>query len=171
MILIGGIGNIFLGDDAFGSEVAHRLSAQFAAPDVRIIDFGIRSLDLVSALLDKYDAVALVDAVSRGGKPGTVCVIAPDLNELDNLPVSIEAHTMDPLRVLAFARSMGAELKNIRIVGCEPETFGADNEGMMGLSPSVAAAIDPAIEAIESLITEFRAAKATHKPDTKIGQG
>jgi hydrogenase maturation protease len=159
MILIGGIGNIFLGDDAFGSEVARRLCERFAAPDVRIIDFGIRSLDLVYALLDNHDAVILVDAVSRGEKPGTVYVIEPDLDELDSVPAGIEAHTMDPFRVLAFARSMGAELKMIRIVGCEPETFGPDNEGRMGLSASVAAAIEPAMEAVESLLTELRAGK------------
>ena len=58
------------------------------------------------------------------------------------------------MRVLALARSMGAELKNIRIVGCEPESFGPSDEGRMGLSPVVTAAVDHAIEAIESLIQE-----------------
>ena len=63
-ILIAGIGNIFFGDDAFGVEVARRL-AQHPLPDtVRVVDFGIRGLDLAYALLDPYDAVILVDARS-----------------------------------------------------------------------------------------------------------
>ncbi len=158
MILVAGIGNIFLGDDAFGSEVARRLAQLGNIPDVRIIDFGIRGLDLVYALMDGHDAVIIVDAVAQRGEPGTVYVIEPDFSELADVPCTVEAHTMDPLQVLAFARSMGTDLKNIRIVGCEPETFGPENEGAMGLSQRVAAAVDPAIEAIKSLITEFQAA-------------
>src|SRR5579872_935260 len=141
MILVAGIGNIFLGDDRFGREKTRRFASRVQANDVRTIDFGIRSLDLVYALLDGYDAVVLIDAVSRQGQPGTIYLMEPDVRDLENISGSIEAHTMDPLRVLAFARSMGAELKNIRIVGCEPETFGPENEGMMGLSPSVESAL------------------------------
>jgi hydrogenase maturation protease len=38
-ILVAGIGNIFLGDDAFGSEVARRLMNERLPPEVRVIDF------------------------------------------------------------------------------------------------------------------------------------
>ena len=57
-ILVAGIGNIFLGDDAFGVEVVKRLAAQ-ALPRPwgwDVVDFGIRGLDLTYALLDGYDA-------------------------------------------------------------------------------------------------------------------
>ena len=138
MILVAGIGNIFLGDDAFGSEVARQLAGRLKTPHVRVVDFGIRGLDLAYALMDGYDATILIDAVARGGKPGTLYVIEPDLNELNQIEAAVEAHAMDPVRVLELARSMGTELRNIRIVGCEPETFGPDDEGQMGLSPCVA---------------------------------
>ena len=70
-ILIAGIGNIFLGDDAFGVEVAQRLT-RLAWPDhVHVKDFGIRGFDLCYALMDDYDAFILIDAVPRGGEPGT----------------------------------------------------------------------------------------------------
>jgi hydrogenase maturation protease len=151
MVLIAGIGNIFLGDDGFGSEVARHLANRVTWPGVRIVDFGIRGLDFAYALLDGYEATIIVDATCRGGQPGTIYVIEPDLNEPHQAHPTVEAHAMDPVRVLALARSMGAELKNIRIIGCEPATFGAD-EGHIGLSPPVAAAIEPAVQAIESLI-------------------
>jgi Ni,Fe-hydrogenase maturation factor len=49
---------------------------------------------------------------------------------------------------------MGATLKNVRIVGCEPETLYSD-DGTIGLSPPVSAAVQPAIEAIRSLVDRF----------------
>ena len=84
-ILVAGIGNIFLGDDAFGSEVARRLLLKPWPAGVRVEDFGIRGFDLTFALMDGYDAVILVDATPRGGVPGTLYTIEPDLSELDQL--------------------------------------------------------------------------------------
>ena len=83
MILVAGIGNIFFGDDAFGSEVARRMAPRFMSGDVRVVDFNIRGLDLAFALMDEYDRIVIVDATRRGGAPGTIYVIEPDLNELD----------------------------------------------------------------------------------------
>ena len=83
-VLIAGIGNIFLGDDGFGVEVAKRLASE-ALPDwVRVADFGIRGLHLAYELLDTaYETTILVDATPRGGAPGTVYLIEPDLATLD----------------------------------------------------------------------------------------
>src|SRR5215831_10783853 len=154
MILVAGIGNIFMGDDAFGSEVTNRLGERPALPGVCVVDFGIRGLDLAFALLDEYDRTIIVDATVRGGEPGTVYVIDPDLSKLDDVATTLDTHSMDPFRALALARSMGAKLKNIRIVGCEPATFEPADEGQFGLSPNVAAAVDHAIDVIDSLVRE-----------------
>src|SRR5215475_554518 len=98
-ILIAGVGNIFLGDDAFGSEVARRLSERSLPAKVRVIDFGIRGLDLAYALLDEYEAVILIDATQRGKPPGTLYLIEPDLEEINSAEALIETHRMEPLRV------------------------------------------------------------------------
>jgi len=116
MILVAGIGNIFLGDDAFGSEVARQLAGRLKTPHVRVMDFGIRGLDLAYALMDGYDATILIDAVPQGGKPGTLYVIEPDLNELNQIEAAIEAHAMDPARVLALARSMRHVFRPISMI-------------------------------------------------------
>src|SRR5438876_6739757 len=108
-ILIAGIGNIFLGDDAFGVEVAQRLGQRSLPEEVRVIDFGIRGLDLTYALLDDYETVVLVDAVPRGGKPGTLYVLEPEVAELPAVEPTdrlIEAHDMNPTRVLHLARAL-----------------------------------------------------------------
>ena len=157
-ILIAGIGNIFLGDDAFGVEVVRRLSGR-ALPDyVRVVDYGIRSLDLAYALLDDYDAAILVDAAGRGGEPGTLYVLEPELGGADAgepQPVLIEAHGMNPMRVLDLVRAMGGRPRRVLVVGCEPATLGDEFEGSMGLSAPVEAAVDGAIDMVESLIAKI----------------
>ena len=154
-ILIAGIGNIFLGDDAFGVEVAQRLANRKPPARVKVVDFGIRGFDLAYALLDGFDVTILVDACPRGGKPGTLYVIEPDLNATSQSPeagqTSVDAHSMNPMNVIRMAKSMGGELKRILLVGCEPLTLGPE-EGAMGLSEPVAAMVEEAANRIESLV-------------------
>jgi hydrogenase maturation protease len=153
-VLIAGIGNIFLGDDAFGVEVAQRLSAHPWPTNVKVTDFGIRGYDLAYALLDGYDATILVDACPRGERPGTLYVIEPYLNNpggTEEQQNAVEAHGMNPLNVLRLANSMGGPLKRVLLVGCEPETLGPE-EGQMGLSETVSAAIDDAVKLVESIV-------------------
>lgn len=161
-ILVAGIGNIFLGDDAFGSEVLQRLLLQEWPANVQVEDFGIRSFDLAMSLVDGYDALILVDAAPRGGEPGTVYTIEPDPGAFDRLPqeaAAIDPHGMDPIRVLGLARTMGAQIRNVLIVGCEPspETVDPDGGGMMGLSEPVRAAIPEAIRIIQALVAQITA--------------
>src|SRR5690349_12249437 len=109
-IPIAGIGNIFLGDDAFGVEVVRQLSSRTLPDSVRVIDFGIRGFDLAYALLDGYDVTILVDATPRGGVPGTLYTIEPDLSASHTLEAPepmIETHGMNPMRVLGLAQAMG----------------------------------------------------------------
>jgi hydrogenase maturation protease len=156
-ILIAGIGNIFLGDDGFGCEVLRHLAGRSWPDNVRVVDFGIRGFDLAYALLDGYDATIFVDATPRGGQPGTLYTIEPDLDELDNLDapgMMVETHGMDPMKVLVMVKSMGGEFKRILLVGCEPATFGPE-EGQMGLSEPVMLAVDEAVQIVESLVTKI----------------
>jgi hydrogenase maturation protease len=144
-ILIAGIGNIFLGDDAFGVEVAKRLAGLVWPRGVRASDFGIRGFDLAFALLDGVDLTIFVDATPRGGAPGTLYLIEPDPHvEAERM----DAHNMNPMAVLHLVRTMGGEFRRLLIVGCEPESC---DEGM-GLSEAVAAAVEPAAAMIEELV-------------------
>jgi hydrogenase maturation protease len=153
-ILVAGIGNIFLGDDGFGCAVARALLARGQRPGVRVVDFGIRGFDLASALAEPLYAAVLVDIVQRGEPPGTLCVLEPRLE--GEAPAQIEGHRLDPVRVLALARTLGAEVRRLRLVGCEPARLpapDADPDELMGeLSASVAAAVEPAVVLIEQLV-------------------
>lgn len=162
-ILIAGIGNIFLGDDAFGVEVA-QLLAQRSLPDgVRVVDFGIRGFDLAYALLDGYDATILVDTAPRGRVPGTLYLIEPDLAEATgdgaqgSARATIATHNVNPVEVLALVNALGGRPGRLYVVGCEPATFGEDEGGYMGLSPPVQAALAEAVRRVMALVEEILA--------------
>ena len=149
-ILVAGIGNIFLGDDAFGVEVARRLMARPQPDAVRIVDFGIRGVDLAFALLDGYRSVLLIDTLSRGGAPGTLHLL--ELNGVRSATV-LTPHAMVPSSALDFARAMGAGLENIHLLGCEPLSFGPEREEGGGLSEPVAAAVGEAVVWVEAFVS------------------
>jgi hydrogenase maturation protease len=156
-VLVAGIGNIFLGDDGFGVEVVRRLASLKLPETVRVADFGIRGFDLAYALQDGYETTILVDACPHGEAPGTLYVIEPDLKVLDDPAApqpAIEAHAMNPVSVLRTARAMNIEVKNVLVVGCEPDTLGGE-EGQMGLSAPVEAAVDEAVKLVESVIDKI----------------
>ena len=164
-VLIACIGNIFLGDDGFGVEVARRLLSrpERGYPQgVQVIDFGIRGIDLAYALLDEYDMLVLVDAIPRGGAPGTLYLIEPDLSGMspekgvEAGQVALDNHSMDPVKVLAYARALGAKPVHTLLVGCEPSSVSESDytEMQMGLSEPVQAAVAEAVKMIDSLVEQ-----------------
>ncbi|MCE0522599.1 MAG: hydrogenase maturation protease [Methylacidiphilales bacterium] len=152
-LLVAGIGNIFFGDDAFGSEVARELMRRPLPEEVRVEDYGIRSYDLAYALMDGCDAI-LIDAVPRGEPPGTLYLIEPDLANLGGGGQIPDAHGMNPVGVLQMVQSLGGRTGRLYLVGCEPSALESD-EGRMELSESVQAAVPRAIEMVESLIQDL----------------
>jgi hydrogenase maturation protease len=157
-ILVAGIGNIFLGDDAFGVEVVQRLARCDLPPQVRVVDFGIRGFDLAFALMEDYDAIILIDAVPRGEAPGTLYTIEPDLSALDATSlaeVSVEMHGMNPMKVLAMVKAMGGEPERMVLVGCEPSPL-PEVEERVGLSEPVEKSLDQAVTIVEGLIKQLQ---------------
>jgi hydrogenase maturation protease len=164
-VLVAGVGNVFLGDDAFGVEVARRLASGDGAPlpeGTSVVDYGIRGVHLALDLLSPPDLLVLVDCITKAGRPGTLYMLDPELSgELprvqrtrDDLPKvcqpasSGDPHAMDPYTVLLTVRRMGGVLPRTRIIGCEPAHVGE----RMGLSEPVRQAIEPAIAMIRRLL-------------------
>ena len=165
-ILVAGIGNIFLGDDGFGVQVVQKLAGRSLPAGVVVKDFGIRGFDLAFAL-DTAKTIILIDAASRGEAPGTLFTIEPDLKNLDYDTVP-DAHSMDPMQVLRLAKQLNVLPGRILLVGCEPASFGPENEGHMGLSPLVEAAVDRAVDVIEKLIATLHATEAESATQMKV---
>jgi hydrogenase maturation protease len=157
-ILVAGIGNIFQGDDAFGCEVVKVLAHRKLPEHVTLFDYGIRGLDLMYALMANPDLVILIDATPQGCTPGTLYTIEPELDGLDSgitKSEPLETHGMNPVQVLCAARAMGAKPGRVLLVGCEPGDLGGE-EGWMGLTPPVAAALSGAADMVEALIRRAR---------------
>jgi hydrogenase maturation protease len=166
-ILIAGIGNIFLGDDAFGVEVVQRLAERTFPENVEVVDFGIRGFDLTMALLQDIDLAILVDAASRGGAPGTLYVIEPEAGKDDPAAgaVMLDPHSLDPVKVLQLVNTMGGRPGRVLVVGCEPENLGSDEDWDVtpGLSEPVQRAVGAAIDLIKSLVGESMECHSTLK--------
>jgi hydrogenase maturation protease len=154
-ILVACVGNIFLADDAFGVEVARRLVQRIWPDEVRVVDFGIRGLDLTYALLEGYETVILVDASPRGGPPGTLYVVEPTLSEKDEGLQPVEAHNLDPVKVFQLVEAMGGRVERLLVVGCEPSPCTDPEEMQSELSAPVRAAVEQAVPLIESLVARL----------------
>jgi hydrogenase maturation protease len=158
-VLVACVGNIFLGDDGFGVEVATRLARRPLPADVRVVDFGIRGLHLAYELLDGVDRLILVDAAQRGETPGTVSVlrVVTQPDDVAERPMSpMDAHDMSPDTVLDLVHALGGSLGEVLVVTCEPADVGAN----LGLSDAVLAAVDPAVNAVEQLLRKSATASA-----------
>jgi len=153
-ILVAGIGNVFMGDDGFGVAVAQRLAARELPAGVRVLDLGIRGIDLVHALQENPDVAILLDALPGERPPGTLTVLEPEVSGEEG--GGLEPHAMDPVSVLRTAARLGARPGRTLIVGCEPLTrmTGEEPDVVVELSPPVAAAVDEAVALVESLLAD-----------------
>ena len=156
-VLVAGVGNVFLGDDGFGVEVARRLDGRSLPDGVVVADYGIRGVHLAYDLLDgEYRTLILVDAVPIDEPPGTVVVLEVDPGATeDGLPAAVpDAHGMDPSTVLNLVRTLGAAgpgyLERIYVVGVRPACLDA----VMGLSKPVQKAVDQAVSTVLGLLAE-----------------
>ena len=159
-MLIAGVGNIFLGDDAFGPAVARRLAAENLPGWVRAADYGISGMHLAYDLADGYETAILVDAAPRGGEPGTVTVLEVAAEHRRDLAAAagplaasrlFDSHGMQPDVVLGVLDMLGADgpVRTL-VVGCEP----ANVDYSMELSEPVAGAVDEAVQVILGLVAE-----------------
>lgn len=166
-ILVAGIGNELFGDDGFGVVVVQALARRELRPvvgvEVTLMNAGTRGFDLVSALVDGYDAAILVDATRRGREPGTLYVLDPVLAGASpcagGLDLELDPHGLEPVRALQLARAAGAPLSRIFVVGCEPSPA---LEMSDQLSAPARAAIEPAIAEIERLVRELAEPEVRH---------
>jgi hydrogenase maturation protease len=155
MILVAAVGNLWLGDDGFGSAVAKQLRERELPPGVAVADFGTSGLDLAYEVMRGYDALVLVDVSRQGGEPGTLYVMEADAESVGGALEDgemIDPHGMDPQTVLRFVKAVGGWPGKVVVIACEP---GQVEEVGIGLTPPVAAAVDPAVELVVETIGEM----------------
>jgi hydrogenase maturation protease len=149
-VVVAGVGNIFLGDDGFGVEVARQLAGVPLPAGVEVIDVGVRGVHLVYDLLDGCDLLILVDTAARGAPPGTVSLLEARPGEAPAGAPLIDPHSLAPDDVLALLRRLGGQPARTLVVTCEPADLGAGME----LSAPVRAAVPEAVRLVEAILTE-----------------
>jgi hydrogenase maturation protease len=155
-ILVAGIGNTWLGDDGFGSEVVTRLEGRELPNGTVVFDFGTGGLDLSYEVMRGYDALVLIDVSRQGGEPGTLYVMEALEEEVE---AGIEdgqvlnPHAMDPQTVLRFVKTLGAWPGKVVVIACEPASLG---EMEVGLSPEVERAVGGAVDLVAETIAELQ---------------
>ena len=183
--LVAGVGNMFLGDDGFGVEVARRLMARPQPDGVEVSDFGVRGVHLAYELLDGCDLLVLVDAAPRGEPPGTLSLVdlgpvprngagadtpgAADPGPADpgisEMSVLMNAHGMQPDAVLTLVEALGGSVGRAVLVACEPQ----DLTDLAGLSPQAEAALDEAVSLVERLVATPDSMLPGYSPGAKEG--
>jgi hydrogenase maturation protease len=157
-VLVAGVGNLLRGDDGFGIIVAERLGARPDLPaGVRVTETGIAGVGLVQELMDGYDALFIVDAVQRGGVPGSLYVLEPSVPDIrawtdaERHEFLADLHQVEPSRAFGLAAALGVLPPFLRVIGCEPATC---DDLVIGLSPAVERAVGLAVDRILHLVAE-----------------
>jgi hydrogenase maturation protease len=156
-VLVAGMGNVLQWDDGWGIAVVQKLARHTALPaNAKVIEVGMAGMSLVQELLDGYGALVIVDAAERGGSPGTIYLLEPEIPDLAQWPYAqrqdflADMHYTNPSKALVLARSLGVLPPKVFILGCQPATI----EGLgIGLSEPVNLAVD---QGVERLITAIR---------------
>mgnify|MGYP001576376524 FL=1 len=147
-ILVACLGNIFYGDDAFGVEVAKVLSEQDLPKNVKLIDFGIRGIDLAFELINDYKLVLLVDTIKIGAEAGSVFVLEPKTDEDGNDNFT---HDLTPTKAMQIASRLKTKPQKMLLIGCEPANLEFHDE----MSEPVKNAVEKAVgKILEIVLTE-----------------
>ena len=149
-ISIIGLGNVLLGDDAFGPLVVEKFRCEYAYdPAVEVLDLGTPGLDLAPYLHGKK-LVVIVDAVHSDSKPGTLNLYGESGVLDQQATLNLTAHDPGVGQCLAQLKLAGHAPSEVLVLGVVPEC--CDLGG--GISDSVLAALAPAVKRITSLLNE-----------------
>jgi hydrogenase maturation protease len=146
--LIAGFGNVLRGDDGFGVEVIRRLREREPIADVELMEIGTAGIRLAQELLTPCGRLIIVDAMIRGGAPGTVYL--ERVESVDSTG-EVDLHLAVPSRALAVAKALGALPAEVYIVGCEPAEV---DELTTELTPPVHAGVEVALQHVARLLSD-----------------
>jgi hydrogenase maturation protease len=173
-VLVAGVGNVLRRDDGFGIVVAERLAQRDdLPPGVRVIETGIGGVGLVQELMDRCEALVIVDLVRRGGQPGTLYLLEPQVADLQSWSADerhaflADLHRAEPSRALVLAQALGVLPGRVFLLGCEP---GDCDEVAIGLTEPVERAANLAVERLRTLTEELiHAAAGWSREDEQAG--
>ena len=153
-VLIGGIGNVLLGDDGVGPYIAQLVASRYEFDEaVEVVDLGTPALDLIDRISGK-DVVILidsVDALSAEAVPGTVALYRKADIMRHRPAVRMDPHSPALVDALLSAELFAVAPANMLLVGIVAESYDAG----CSLSEPVKASLDQAIKEILCELDRF----------------
>jgi len=149
-ILVLGVGNILLSDEAIGVRIVEALAARYHLPDhVDVVDGGTAGMELLETMANRSHLIIADAIVSRNDSPGSVMTLRDN-----DVPVlftnKISPHQLGLADVLSALRFTGEFPRKLTLIGVIPASL----EPHIGLTPVVAASLEPALARV---IAELRA--------------
>ena len=165
-VLIGGIGNVLLGDDGVGPYVARLLAANHDfAKGVEVADLGTPALDLIDQLAGR-DAVILIDSVKAEAAPGTVLLYRKEDICRHSPQVRMDPHAPALVEVLLSAELFGIAPPDVLLVGIVGESYEVGCSLSAAVSASLVRAVMAVLDELDRLHVEHRC--RTHPGETGI---
>jgi hydrogenase maturation protease len=163
-VLIGGIGNVLLGDDGVGPYLALLLASRYEFADsVELVDLGTPALDLIDRISGR-DAVILIDSVDAKAAPGAVLLYRKEAI-MSLVPAGqMNAHSPALVDALLNARLFATPPTDVLLVGIKPASY----DSGCSLTEPVKASLDEAIavvlQELDRLGVEYRRKEHPSQP-------
>ena len=165
-VLIGGIGNVLLGDDAIGPYVVHLLESCYAFDDnVEIADLGTPALDLTHRIAGR-DAVILIDCVAADAPPGTLQLFRKDDILRTMPPQRLDPHSPALAECLLTAEMLGATPQNVLLIGIVGASFEPGRRLTDAVRDAAVLALEAVLQELQGLGIEFNMLPAATPPAT-----
>ena len=159
-VLIGGIGNVLLGDDGVGPYVVRHLESLYAFPDnVEIADLGTPALDLTHRIVG-LEALILVDSVASDGlssmTPGKI-VLYRKADIIRETPAQrLDPHSPALSECLMAAEMLGASPEHVLLVGVLGKSYKPGRPLSEDVRQSVGKVMEAILDELERLGVDFQ---------------
>jgi hydrogenase maturation protease len=163
--LIGGIGNVLLGDDGVGPYVARLLESMYAFDgDVEIADLGTPALDLTHQIVGLHSLI-LVDCVASDDEvPGTLQLYRKEEIVRETPAQRVDPHSPALSECLMTAAMLGASPEHVLLVGIVGKYYEPGDPMSVAIHESVGPAIDAVLQELQRLGFGFRKKVSADQP-------
>lgn len=146
-----GLGNILVGDDAFGPFAVRQFGALYDVDDaVRVLDLGTPGLDLAPHL-EGVDALIVLDTVSADASPGSIRTYHKDDLLAKPPPQRTNPHQPGVKETILTLELEGEAPEDVLLIGVVPENV-ATGVGMTAVvRDAVSAALDRLAKELDRL--------------------
>lgn len=156
-----GLGNVLVGDDAFGPYVVRLFEARYdAGPEVEALDLGTPGLDLAPHL-EGLSALIVVDTVSSDGAPGTLKLYTKEQLLSRPSPPRTNPHQPGVKETLLRLEVEDSAPGSVLLVGAVPEA----TEMGVGLTDALRSAAEGALETVVEELQRLGYPVALREPE------